>query len=115
MQMIYRENIISMYIYKVTNLLNGKIYIGQTHFKRENYLGSGVLISAAVEKYGPKNFVKEYIDEADTQEDLDEKERFWIKELKSQDLEIGYNIADGGWNAFTMNDEIKGKISSTLS
>jgi len=103
-----------MFIYKVTNLLNGKIYIGQTHFKRENYLGSGNLISQAVEKYGPENFVKEYIDEASTQEELDEKEKYWIKCLDSQNKEIGYNIAEGGWNCFTMNDEIKEKISHTL-
>jgi len=101
-------------IYKTTNLINGKIYIGQTHYDKPGYLGSGVLISAAVEKYGSENFLKEYIDEALSQEELDEKEKYWIRHLESQNKDIGYNIADGGWNCLTMNDEIKEKISHTL-
>jgi group I intron endonuclease len=101
-------------IYKTTNLINGKIYIGQTHYDRHDYFGSGVLLKEAIEKYGVDNFVKEYIDEASSQEELDAKEMFWIKELNSQNREIGYNIADGGWNYFTMSDEVKEKISNTL-
>lgn len=101
-------------IYKVTNKINGKIYIGQTHFRNDKYLGSGKIITAAIEKHGRDNFVKEYIDVASCQEDLDEKEKYWIKELNAQDKNIGYNIADGGWNDFTMNEEIKEKISNTL-
>lgn len=101
-------------IYKTTNLINGKIYVGQTHYDRQKYFGSGTLISEAIEKYGIENFVKEYIDDASSQEELDIKEIYWIKELKSQDREIGYNIADGGWYYFTMTDETKEKISKTL-
>lgn len=101
-------------IYKTTNLVNGKIYIGQTHYDKPNYYGSGNLILQALEKYGLEKFTKEYIDEASSQEELDKKERFWIKEMDSQNKEIGYNIADGGWNCLTMNDDIKAKISSTL-
>ena len=101
-------------IYKTTNLINGKIYIGQTHYDKPSYLGSGVLLLEAIEKYGIENFKKEYIDEAYTQDELDEKEIFWIKTTNSQDRSIGYNIADGGWNYFTMNTETKEKISKTL-
>lgn len=106
---------INMWIYKITNLTNNKIYIGQTHYQTDKYMGSGVLIGHALKKYGLENFVKEYIDEALSQEELDEKEKFWIKELHAQDRTIGYNIADGGWNCFTMNDDIKAKISKTLT
>jgi group I intron endonuclease len=101
-------------IYKTTNLANNKIYVGQTHYDRADYFGSGVLISEALEKYGKENFVKEYIDSAFTQEELDKKEIFWIKELDAQNRNIGYNIADGGWNYFTMTEETKKKISKTL-
>lgn len=101
-------------IYKTTNLVNGKIYIGQTHYDRSTYFGSGVLLAEAIEKYGKENFVKEYIDEACSQEELDEKEIFWIKQLNSQNRNLGYNIADGGWNCFTMTDETREKISKTL-
>jgi group I intron endonuclease len=78
-------------------------------------MGSGVLIGHALKKYGVENFAKEYIDEALSQEELDDKEKFWIKKLHAQDRTIGYNIADGGWNCFTMNDDIKAKISKTLT
>ena len=101
-------------IYKTTNLITKKIYIGQTHYDKKNYFGSGHLILEAIEKYGIDNFAKEYIDEANSQEELDEKERFWIKEMQSQDRNVGYNIADGGWNYFTMTDDTKEKISKTL-
>lgn len=111
---IYSKRHITMYIYKVTNTLNGKIYIGQTHHDNNKYFGSGNLILQALEKYGTHNFSKEYIDEACNQRELDEKEKFWIKELQSQDKKIGYNIADGGWNCLTMNEDIKAKISKTL-
>jgi group I intron endonuclease len=104
-----------MWIYKITNLTNNKIYIGQTHYQSDKYMGSGVLIGYALKKYGIENFVKEYIDEALSQEELDNKEKFWIKELHAQDAAIGYNIADGGWNCFTMNNDIKAKISKTLT
>jgi hypothetical protein len=40
------------YIYKVTNKLNNKIYIGQTAKNDSNYLGSGTIILKAVLKYG---------------------------------------------------------------
>jgi len=103
-----------MWVYKITNKINGKIYVGQSHKKRSMYLGSGNLIKAAVNKYGKENFIKEWIDQALTQEELDKKEIYWIKNLNAQDKNIGYNIADGGWNAFTMNDETKKKISETL-
>jgi len=103
-----------MYIYKVTNKATGKIYVGQSRRKDPSYLGSGVHIKLAVEKYGNHEFSKEYIDEATNQDELDEKERYWIKKLKAQDKSIGYNIADGGWNHFTINEEIKQKISNTL-
>ena len=87
------------YIYKTTNTHNNKIYVGQRKsdvFLAEKYLGSGKILLQAVEKYGKDAFIVELIDTAETLEELGEKERFWIKELRSQDPEIGYNICPGG-------------------
>lgn len=85
-----------MIIYKVTNLLNGKIYIGQSIKDDPNYFGSGVLIKNAIEKYGKQNFIKELIDTANSVDELNEKEIYWISEYNSTDKKIGYNLCSGG-------------------
>ena len=87
-----------MIIYKTTNLINGKIYIGQDSHNIPSYLGSGKLIQLAILKYGKENFVKEVLAYCNSPEDLDEKEKYWIKELNSTDRNIGYNLNQGGQN-----------------
>jgi arabinose-5-phosphate isomerase len=82
------------FIYKTTNLVNGKFYVGQcSNDPREKYLGSGLLLNQAIEKYGRANFRREILQYAE-QADLDDLERIWIKRLNAQVL--GYNIQDGG-------------------
>lgn len=91
-----------MYIYKTTNLINGKIYIGQNSTNDEKYLGSGSILQLAIKKYGKENFKKEILeDNINDYDTLNEREKFWIKELKSQDKNIGYNILSGGRNCLT--------------
>jgi hypothetical protein len=51
-------------IYKITNLINQKIYIGKDSTNRKNYYGSGKAIKNAILKYGEDNFSKEIIDTA---------------------------------------------------
>lgn len=88
-----------MYIYKTTNTINGKIYIGQSKFNPDEnpeYLGSGFLLKRAVECYGKENFKKEIIEECNSQEQLCERERYWIATLKSNNRIVGYNICEGG-------------------
>jgi hypothetical protein len=50
-----------MVIYKTTNLINGKIYIGQDSNDNKNYLGSGLKLKRAIKKYSKENFIKEVI------------------------------------------------------
>jgi len=90
-----------MIVYKTTNLINGKIYIGQDSKNDENYLGSGNLIKLAIKKYGKENFKKETLVVCYNQTELNEAECFWIKKLKTVD--IGYNIALGGTNGTMLN------------
>jgi len=83
-------------IYKTTNLINGKIYVGKHTMDRDDYLGSGNLLKRAVKKYGSENFVRETLENCgDNLELLNEREKYWIEKLNSTNLEIGYNIANG--------------------
>ena len=87
-----------MVIYKTTNLINGKIYIGQDKNNNLNYYGSGDLIKSAIKKYGKKNFIKEILCVCNTIDELNSKEKFYINEYNSTDKNIGYNITIGGTN-----------------
>lgn len=85
-----------MIIYKITNLINGKIYIGQDSNNNPNYYGSGVLINKAIKKYGIENFKKDVIEYCNSIDELNEAEIRNIKEYKSR-VEFGnYNLTDGG-------------------
>ncbi len=86
------------YIYKTTNLINGKIYIGQHKHSTwdEKYKGSGTLLFRAFEKYGFDNFKCELLESVNSQEELNEKEKFYIDKYNSKNITIGYNLADGG-------------------
>lgn len=107
-----------MQIYKITNILNGKIYIGKDAYNRKNYFGSGLIIKSAIRKYGKQNFIKEILEECQDLKELSKREIYWIEKLNSRNSEIGYNIAIGGDNVMTgrtCTNEHKQKISMSLS
>ena len=88
-----------MFIYKITNTLNQKIYIGQTEQTIEKrflqHSKSITPLGDVMRKYGLENFTIEIIEECSTPEQTKERERFWIKTLKSR-VPNGYNQSDGG-------------------
>lgn len=105
-----------MQIYKITNLVNNKIYIGKDTSSNLNYYGSGVLIKKAINKYGLENFKKEILEECQTNQELCNREKYWISFYDSTNRLIGYNISFGGDGGDTMSknpnlDEIKQKLS----
>ena len=91
-----------MYVYKITNKINGKVYIGQSirpieeRFKRHltdslnNVLDTH--LARAIRKYGKDSFYIELIDVANTQDELNKKEQYYIKEYDS--IINGYNETD---------------------
>lgn len=85
-----------MLIYKITSKLNGKCYIGQTtrnakvRIYEHKYKKS--LIGEAILKYGESNFQVEYLDACMTQEELNEREAYWILNLDTIQPN-GYNKA----------------------
>lgn len=105
-----------MQIYKITNLINNKIYIGKDTTSDPKYFGSGLLIKRAFKKYGSENFIKEVIDTSDDYNELSKKEIHWISLYNSTDRKIGYNISIGGDGGDTLSNHpdleiIKEKIS----
>lgn len=108
-------------VYKITNKITGKIYIGITnqgsgaryrHHWYESRIGEPSPIHRSMAKYGEDNFTLEIIDFAETYEELKEKEKFWIKKFNSTDRNIGYNLTECGDGTFgrTHSEETKEKI-----
>jgi hypothetical protein len=107
-----------MEIYKITNLINSKIYIGKDTTSNPKYFGSGILLKKSISKYGIENFSKEVIDTAENNSDLSEKEKYWISFYNSTNRKIGYNISKGGDGGDTISsnpnrDLINKKVSES--
>lgn len=115
-----------MIIYKITNIINNKIYIGQTvktadeRLKQHIYTATKHItnthLAHAIRKYGQDNFKIEIIDTAKSQEELDYKENYWINALNT--INNGYNMTDsspGGNTYLKLSPEtlisVKEKIS----
>lgn len=93
-----------MIIYKTTDITNGKFYVGQDRHNDPAYLGSGLLLRKAIEKYGFTNFKKEILEVCSTQEQLNQREIYWITELRATERGVGYNIAAGGTGGDTFTN-----------
>lgn len=99
-------------IYKITNLLSGKFYIGQSidinHRFYEHKIGAGLAhnsaIDAAIKKYGAENFSYEILEEC-PKEELLSKERYWAEEKYAGKCyaPLGYNIAKTGVGTHKIN------------
>lgn len=85
------------FIYKTTNLLNGKFYIGMhsTNNLKDGYLGSGTRLRRAIRKYGINNFKLEILEWCNTRDELLEREKENITENHINDNNC-YNLKYGG-------------------
>lgn len=95
------------YVYKITNKINGKWYIGKRKHRlpfNDPYMGSGKLIKVAIEKYGKDNFTKEILDIFETNEEASRLESYLVtkQSIKSN---MSYNMHEGGHGGFAhLND-----------
>ena len=108
------------YIYKTTNLINNKIYIGKRVKSKFDiyYYGSGKILKLALAKYGKENFICEALEWCACADELSARERYWIKTLDSRNPAIGYNIANGGNGGdvyHTLSTEQQLEISRKMS
>jgi len=102
-----KEQIMKYYtIYKTTNLINNKFYIGlhATDNLNDGYLGSGIFLKKAIKKYGKENFKKEILHILNTKKEMISKEKEIVNEefVKRNDT---YNMTKGGYGLSTLSEE----------
>lgn len=102
------------YIYKTTNLLNNKIYIGQHKSSQfdESYYGSGKLLKLSMKKNGIENFSVEVLEWCHSEDELNEREVYYIDCFNSTNKSIGYNITQGGYGCrgYVFTDDVRQAI-----
>lgn len=114
-----------IYLYRLRNTVNGKIYIGQTnnfaqrrrdHRATDRPKTKRYPIYNAIQKYGFDKFEMECLIEFESGEDADAAEIFLIKFLQTQNREFGYNLADGGKvnRGYKHTEEFKKKKSEHM-
>ena len=110
-----------MIIYKATNKINGKVYIGQTvrslqERMAEHARHTQTTFDRALKKYGLDAFDIEQIDSADSVDELNQKEIYWI-EFYNCVVPNGYNMCEGGGNTkgFHHKEESKRKMAEIKS
>lgn len=88
-------------VYKITNLVNNKIYVGvhKTNDLEDGYMGSGTVLRNAIQKYGIENFNKEILFNFSTYKEALEKEKEIVSKefLSRKDI---YNLRRGGLGGF---------------
>lgn len=111
------------YIYRITNIENNKVYIGQTnnpnlrwsqHKSNAKYNRGNQVITRAITKYGVNNFEFEVIAACRTQEDVNFIEEQIIYQYDSRNPTNGYNLDSGG-NTSPRTPEVLNKISAALN
>ena len=112
-----------MYVYLITNILNGKYYVGQTtrdldtrwkeHLEFSRYAKKQTHFSQAIRKYGSENFKKDLLCVCPDNKRLNEVEEFFIWILASSKKSFGYNSTKGG-DRVNSTPETAKKISRSL-
>lgn len=107
------------YLYKITNKINQKFYIGvhSTSKLEDGYMGSGKHLKHAIKKYGKENFEKEILETFDNAKDMYDAERLLVNEefIKRPDT---YNLklgGEGGWDYISNNEILSNQRKVRMS
>jgi group I intron endonuclease len=109
-------------VYLITNTLDGKRYVGRTyttlanrwraHLRCAETGETKMLVARAIGKHGHENFTCEVLEETGW-DNAEEREKHWVKELRTHVSQGGYNLTfggDGGLPGYTFSEESKDKI-----
>lgn len=108
-----------MVVYKITNKVNGKVYIGQTKRPlivrwKQHCIPSNdkcVALHRAIQKYGKENFTVEQIDVASDRDELNKKEIYWIQHYDCL-APKGYNLRVGGGQGEIVSEETRYRLGN---
>lgn len=109
------------YVYQITNLVNGKIYVGKhksdKHPNENGYYGSGKQISAAIKKYGIENFKKEVLHFCSSMKEMSDKEAEIVTEdfVKRKDTYNMHKGGPGGWEHINVDPDKRKEVSIQVS
>jgi len=81
------------FIYLTTNLINGKKYIGARKYTKDwkYYLGSGVELKKDIKKFGRENFERKILEDVRDENEMKERELYWIKYYDAVNSDEFYN------------------------
>lgn len=98
-------------VYKITNKVNGKFYIGvhKTSNPHDSYMGSGIGVKRAIIKYGKENFEKDVVFITDVKEEAYKLEADLTTDFQRED---SYNMKQGGVGGFSLENSLKGNAAS---
>ena len=120
LSLLWRNSTMKYLVYRTTNILNGKYYIGShaTTKLNDGYLGSGILLKQSIKKHGKESFTREILAEFDTLQEMRQHEMVLVaqccKDRKS------YNLSDSGHGSVCGDDnvskrpEVRKKISESM-
>ena len=102
-----------MVIYKTTNLVNGKQYIGKDKHNNPNYIGSGTYLKKAIKKYGKENFKKEILEVCSSSKELMEREEYWLNYYDAGGDPNFYNTHNYSYGCPSHSEETRRKMSES--
>lgn len=114
---LYNDMCIYGFVYLTTYTKTGQKYIGQRRItgnsKKDNeYFGSGNIIRNIIKKYGKKYLTRKILQECNSEDELNNAERYWIKKYNAVEDDLFFNIAEGGnfgdtWSGRSEEDKKK--------